>query len=170
LIRTPGHSRLLQGTLIGYWSISGTLDELNRYNEALAAIEPAIRIGDRLVELDPANTEGLRSRDIVRGQRAIVLAHLGRYDEAIKLTQQYQHEKELRAAQAPEDAERVRDVAVMLRPLADFYRSKGDKAGACRVLHQGLQVWSDFDRRWKISEMDRRNELEVIQTLLKQCP
>ncbi len=170
LVRTPGHSRLLQGTLIGYWSISGTLDELHRYNEALAAIEPSIRIGDRLVELDPANTEGLRSRDIVRGQRAIVLAHLGRYDEAIKLTEQYQHEKELRAAQAPEDAERVRDVAVMLRPLADFYRSKGDKGGACRVLHQGLQVWSDFDRRWKISEMDRRNELQVIQALLKQCP
>ena len=106
----------------------------------------------------------------MRGQRAIVLAHLGRYDEAIKLTEGYQREKQLRAQQAPDDAERARDVAVPLRNLAGFYRDKGDKASACRVLHQALDAWNDFDRRWKLTEMDRRGDLQMIQAELKKCP
>ncbi len=170
LAHTPGHWRLLDGALIGFWSISGTLDDLGRYGEALVASETAVRIGDRLVDMDAANAEAIRARNTARDQRAIVLAHLGRYDDAINTTEGSERDREARARLAPDDAERARDVAVPLRSLAGFYSAKGDTAGACRVLRHAAQVWSAFDARWKLSEIDRRNEWDPIQSQLARCP
>ena len=167
LARTPLHRRLLEGTITGYWNISGTLEELKRQPEALAEIERALPLVTQLVALDPGNVEALRYRSIVQGQRAVVLANLRRFDEAITITEADLLLKQARAAQAPEDAERWRDVAVPQRNLAVFYSEKGDRASACRVTRQGIAAWTLVDQKWGLSDLDRRNELEVMRAALK---
>ncbi len=105
---------------------------------------------------------------MVNGQRAIVLANLGRLDEAIRLTEADLALKESRALADAENAERWRDAAVPLRNLATFYRDHKDEAGQCRVLRRGIAAWERIDQRWGLSELDRRNELEVMRAALNQ--
>ena len=170
LATSPRHRRLLEALVIAYWSISGTLGDTGHPRDALPPADRAAQIADRLLELDPDNLEASRLRMTAQGQRAIVLANLGRYDEAIRLLEQNTVEKIERARLAPEDAERARDIAVPLRNIAAIYRDKGDVAGSCRVLRQAVDTWTRLDRRWGLSEYDRKNELGVVQSQLARCP
>jgi serine/threonine-protein kinase len=170
LVRTPRHRRLMDGVLIGYWSIAGTLDEMGRHDQALIADDRAVAMGERLVELDPENVEAWRMRDMARGQRALTLASLGRHMEAIRMIEQSVHERQERALQLPDDAERARDAAVPLRNLAQVYRDYGDGAGSCRALRQAFDSWTRIERHWGLSEFDRKNELAAVQLQLAGCP
>ena len=168
--RFPRHRRLLEGIVIGYWSVAGTLDEMGRYPEALAAADRSVEMAQRLVDVDPANAEAPRMRDTTLSQRAITLANLGRYDEAIRTIEQSLGERAKRAAGAPDNAEIARDVAVPLRNLAKLYRDKGDVAGSCRVLGRAVETWAALDQRFGLAEFDRRNELAVVQKQYAGCP
>ncbi len=168
LQKTPLHRRLLEGTVIGYWSLSGTLDEAGQHGTALVEIERAIPLVKQLIALDPGNFEALRYHSMVHGQKAIVLANLRQFDRAIAITEEDLRLKKTRAEQAPDDAERWRDVAVPQRNLAAFYSDQGDRAGACRATRQAIAAWTAVERRWGLSELDRRNELEVLNKALPQ--
>ena len=170
LARTPVHRRLLQGTVIGHWNISGTLDEMGQHTEALAEIDLAVPLVERLVALDPGNVEALRDEAIISGHRAIVLSNLKRYDEAIAITESGLRLKQERADKSPDDAERWRDLAVPRRNLAVFYLDKGDMANACRVTREGIAAWRYLETRWGLSEQDRRNELDVMRAQLSERP
>jgi tetratricopeptide (TPR) repeat protein len=170
LLRTPVNRRLLEGTVVGHWNISSTLDEMGLHPDALAEIDLATPLVEQLVALDPGNVEGVRSRSLVNGHRAIVLANLGRLDEAIELTERDLVLKQERARRAPENAEAWRDLAVPQRNLAVFYRDKADVPGACRVLRRAIAAWEHVEQRWGLTELDRRNELEVVRgELAKRC-
>jgi serine/threonine protein kinase len=169
LVTHPSHRRLLQGTVIGYWNIAGTLEELGRPGEALAEIEKAVPIAERAVSLDPQNVEAQRYRTMVRDQRALLLGRLGRPAEAIRLIEVGLAEREQRALASPDSAEAVRGVAVPLRNLARLYRDRGDTAGACSVLRGAVDAWEAVDRRWPLSERDRVTELEVARQELARC-
>jgi tetratricopeptide (TPR) repeat protein len=169
LIDHPSHRRLLQATVIGYWSIAGTLEELERPAEALQQIEKAVPIAERAVSLDPQNVEAQRYRTMVRDQQALLLGELGRHAEAIRLTEIGVKEREQRAAASPDSAEAVRGVAVPLRNLARLYRESGDVGNACRVLRQAFDAWEAVGRRWPLSERDRVTELEVVRRELARC-
>lgn len=169
LIKTPRHRRLLNGVLIGYWSIAGTLDESGRHAEALVADDRAVEMGGRLVDSDPGNIEARRMLDMARGQRAMTLASLGRHAEAIRTIEQSVRERQERLLLAPNDAERARDAAVPLRNLAQVYRVKGDLAGTCRVLRQALDRWMQVEQRWGLSDFDRKNELMPVKEQLAGC-
>lgn len=170
LVRTPVHRRLLEGTVIGHWNISSTLDEMGQHAEALVEIDRAVPPVGQLVALDPGNIEALRYRSMIHGHRAIVLGNLKRFEEAIALTELDLRLKQARADQAPDDAERWRDLAVPQRNLAIFYRGKGDAAGACRVTRQAIAAWGLVEQRWGITELDRRNDLDVLKAdLAKHC-
>ena len=166
----PAHRRLLQATVIGYWNISGTLEELDRPAEALTEIEKAVPVAERAVSLDPQNVEARRYRTMVRDQQALLLGELGRHAEAIRLTEIGVREREQRAADSPDSAEAVRGVAVPLRNLARLYRESGDADSACRVLRRAFDAWQAVDRRWPLSERDRIAELEVVRKELATCP
>ncbi len=159
LVRDPHNRRLLEGMLVGYWSLSGTLADLDRPVEALAEIERAVPLADRLQALDPANREAARLARIVHGHRAIMLSNLGRHDEAIALTEANLAITKARSAQVPDDAEALRDTAVPLRTLARFHLAKGDRQAACRVLAAAIRHWTALDDRWPLSDRDRREEL-----------
>ncbi len=169
LQRQPMHRRLLNAAGLAAWSEGGTLDELGRYDEALAALDRGQAISQRLRDIDPENHEAQRQHETVRSQRAMTLGHLGRYDEAIALIEQGLAERHARARLAPEDAERVRDTVVPLRNLAALLNDRGDKAGACRVLRQAEQGWLDIGKRFGLSPRDQRTELETIQGELSRC-
>lgn len=169
LVGHPSHRRLLQGAVIGYWNIAGTLEELSRTAEALREIEKAMPIAERAVSLDPQNVEAQRYRTMVRDEEALLLGRLGRHAEAIRLTEVGLAERELRAAASPDSAEAVRGVAVPLRNLARLYLDSGDRAGSCRVLKRATEAWEAVDRRWPLSERDRANELDVVRAESAAC-
>lgn len=152
------------------WSLSATLVEMGRHAEALAEIDAGLPTAEQLVALDANNVQGLRLRSTLRNQRAQVLGQLGRYDEAIAITEANQREREARAAKAPDDAGPARDAAVPLEPLADLYWRKGDTANACRVMRQAAQAWADIDRRWGLSELDRQQARLAAQQRGARCP
>jgi len=171
LARAPVHRRLLEGAIIGHWNISGTLDDVGQHTEALSEIDQAVPLAERLISLDPANMEALRYRFMIDGQRASVLANLKRYDEAIRIIESDLRPRKERAEAAPDDAERWRDVAVPQRNLAVIYWDKGDAVNACRVTRQGIAAWTHVEKRWGLTEQDRRNELDVLrsQLLARRC-
>jgi tetratricopeptide (TPR) repeat protein len=160
----------MDGVLIGYWSIAGTLDEMGHHEHALVADDRAVAMGERLVDLDPENVEAWRMRDMARGQRALTLASLGRQQEAIRLIEDSVHERQERARQLPGDAERARDAAVPLRNLAQIYWDNGDRAGSCRALRQALDSWTQIEHHWGLTEFDRKNELAAVKVQLTRCP
>ena len=170
LVKAPRHRRLMDGVLIGYWSIAGTLDEMGHHEHALVADDRAVAMGERLVDLDPENVEAWRMRDMARGQRALTLASLGRQQEAIRLIEDSVHERQERARQLPGDAERARDAAVPLRNLAQIYWDNGDRAGSCRALRQALDSWTQIEHHWGLTEFDRKNELAAVKVQLTRCP
>jgi tetratricopeptide (TPR) repeat protein len=49
LQETPHHRKLLEALLVGYWSISGTLNDSGRAKDALIPAEQAVVIGERLL-------------------------------------------------------------------------------------------------------------------------
>jgi serine/threonine-protein kinase len=170
LARAPTDRRLLIGALTGHWYLSSVIAEAGRPDEALRESDLALQIGTRMLELDPQNLEAARMRNAVLADRALVLAAVRRFDEAIALVEDMLVEREARAREAPDDFERARDAAVPLRLLADHYRNKGDRSGACRVLRRALQAWTDLDRRWTLSDFDRRGELEPVRSAAGRCP
>jgi tetratricopeptide (TPR) repeat protein len=168
LLRTPMHRRLLQGAAIGHWSLSGTLDDMGRHTDALAEIDLAVPLVERLLSLDPGNVEALREHSIIHGHRANVLSNLKRYDEAIAIVQANLRQKTARANAAPNDAEPWRDLAVPQRNLANIYWDKGDSASACRVMRDAIAAWTHVEKRWGLGEQDRRTELDVLRKQLAE--
>ncbi|MBK7903482.1 MAG: hypothetical protein IPJ97_11490 [Proteobacteria bacterium] len=169
LVKTPRHRRLMDGVLIGYWSIAGTLDEMGSHEQALIADDRAVAMGERLVDLDPENVEAWRIRDMARGQRALTLASLGRPTKRFACSSTACTGTG-QAQRLPDDAERARDAVVPLRNLSQVYRDYGDAVGACRALRQAIDGWTQIERRWGLAEFDRKNELGVVQLQLARCP
>ncbi|MEP6873284.1 MAG: serine/threonine-protein kinase [Burkholderiales bacterium] len=170
LVESPRHRRLLESTALAHWSLAAVLDELGRHAEALAEIDAGLPIAEQLVALDASNVHGLRVRSTLRNQRAETLGQLGRYDEAIAITEANQREREERVAKAPDDAEPARDAAVPLMPLAALFWAKGDAAAACRLMRQSDQAWTTIDRRWGLSELDRQQQKVSAQLMATRCP
>jgi tetratricopeptide (TPR) repeat protein len=169
LARDPTNRRLLIGATMASWYRASLLAEQDRPAEALQASDDAMRMSTQLLALDPHNVEAMRQHNAVRNDRAIVLARLKRYDEAIALIEASMPEKLARAQRLPDDFESARDLAVPLRLLAQHYRDKGDLAGACRVLREAEQRWEALDRRWGLPDLDRRNDLAEVRRQLARC-
>jgi tetratricopeptide (TPR) repeat protein len=169
LAREPTNRRLLLGATTAYWYTSTVLNELDQLPQALRASDEALRMSIQLVALDPQNIEALRQRNAVRNDRAIVLARLRRFDEAIAMIEESMPEKQARAERLPDDFEAARDLAVPLRLLAQHYRDKGDPAGACRVLREAEQRWVALDQRWGLPALDRRQDLAQVREMLGRC-
>jgi hypothetical protein len=106
----------------------------------------------------------------LHNQRAEALGQLGRYDEAIAITEANQREREARAADTPDDALSARDAAVPLLPLAELYWKKGEAAAACRLMRRAAQVWATIEQRWGLSELDRKQEKVAALLRASRCP
>lgn len=169
LARAPLDRRLLIAATMGRWYVSSVLAELDQPDEALRQSDRALQIAAQMLAIDPDNLEARRMRNAVQNDRAFVLSKLARWDEAIALIEGSLPEKQARAARAPEDSERARDLAVPLRLLASYYDGKGDRAGACRVYRRALDAWTGIDRRWGLADFDRRSELEVVREAAGRC-
>ena len=58
LAKAPRHRKLMEGVLIGTWSIASTLDEMGRYAEALTAVDRSLEIGERAGRAGPGQCRG----------------------------------------------------------------------------------------------------------------
>jgi tetratricopeptide (TPR) repeat protein len=170
LVREPTNRRLLLGATTSYWYTSSVMAELDQLAPALRASDEALRMSNQLIALDPQNIEAIRQRNAVRNDRAMVLARLRRFDEAIAMIEDSVPEKLARAERLPDDFEAARDLAVPLRLLGQHYRDKGDERNACRVLREAEQRWVGLDRRWGLPDLDRRQDLAQVREMLVTCP
>lgn len=165
----PSNRKRLEGALYGHWYLASVRSELGDPVGALDDSDAAMRIVERLLQLDPENVEVRRLARSVSGDRAGILSAAGRHDEAIQLVESTLAAREARVAALPDDAEALRDLAVPLRALAAMHESKGDRAGACRVLTRAHEAWTRLDRRFGLGDFDRKNELAEIDLQLERC-
>lgn len=165
----PSNRKLLEGGIHAHWYLASVRSELGDPIGALDDSDAALRIVERLRQLDPENREAIRIGEAVSGDRAGILSAAGRHDEAIQLVEANLVLREGRIAQYPDDAEALRDLAVPLRTLAAMYERKGDRAGSCKVLVRAHEVWTQVDRRFGLGEFDRKNELAVVDLQLERC-
>jgi eukaryotic-like serine/threonine-protein kinase len=170
LVATPRHRRLLDGSAVGHWSASAALTELGRHTEALTEIDLALPIGAQLLALDAGNVNARRMLSTLRSHRALILGRLARYDQAIALAEDDLRERTLRAMQTPDDAEPVRDAAVPLHGLAELYWKRGNVAAACAASRRAVLAWTAVEKRWGLSALDRRQNLEAVQAAAGRCP
>ena len=171
LVRAPNDRRLLNGALQGYWNLSSAMLDIGASaTDALAVIDKGVAIGERLLSLDPENVDAMRMHGTVINQRALILAKLGRHDEAIALVEGRLASSESRILKAPDDAERARDSVVILRSLAELYEARGDTAKACRAWRRADAGWQMLEKRWSVSALDRKNDVAVVRAKAVACP
>jgi hypothetical protein len=53
-----------------------------------------------------------------------------------------------------------------IRIVEEGVNEKSERA--CRVLRQSVATWTQLDRRWDLSESDKKNELNVVRAELKK--
>lgn len=169
LAHQPSNRKRIEGAIHAHWYLASVRSELGDPNGALDDSDTALRIVERLLQLDPDNLEARRIGEAVSGDRAGILSAAGRHDDAIRLVESNLVVREARITRQPDDAEALRDLAVPLRTLADIYERKGDRVGACKVLGRAHEVWTQVDRRFGLGDFDRKNELAVVEMRLERC-
>lgn len=170
LVRAPNDRRLLDGSSVSLWASSLALSELGRHGDALRDSDTGIATVQRLIALDPGNDNAQRLMLILRSDRAMVLGRLSRHDEAIALAEDVLRERRARAARAPEISEPARDAVVPLHALADLYWRRGDVAAACAASRRAVAAWADYEKRWGLAELDRRQNAEKEREAAQRCP
>lgn len=144
------------------WNISGTLGDIGRPSEALAAARTGIAAVQRLLRFGPdANAEGRLL--ILVSQEANLLSQLGRHSEAAAASARSVAMRERRLRLEPRDGARLRDLAVMLPPHADRLARVGDRPGACRAVRRALDLWQTMRRNGSLDRFDATRQLPVTQ-------
>lgn len=169
LERAPNDRRLLDGSSVSRWAASLALSELGRHAEALVDSDTGIALVGRLIALDPGNDNAQRLMLILRSDRSMVLGRLSRHDEAIALAEDVLRERRARAMRAPDISEPARDAVVPLHALADLYWRKGDTAAACAASRRAIAAWAEYDRRWGLTELDRKQNAEKEREAAQRC-
>jgi tetratricopeptide (TPR) repeat protein len=165
----PNDRRLLDGSSVSLWASSLALSELGRHADALRDSDTGIATVQRLIALDPGNDNAQRLMLILRSDRAIVLGRLSRHGEAIALAEDVLRERRERAARAPEISEPARDAVVPLHALAELYWRQGDRAAACAASRRAIAAWADYEKRWGLTELDRKQNAEKERETAQRC-
>jgi tetratricopeptide (TPR) repeat protein len=169
LERAPNDRRLLDGSAVSRWAASLAASELGRHAEALADSDTGIALVGRLIALDPGNDNAQRLMLILRSDRSMVLGRLARHDEAIALAEEVLRERRARAMRAPEISEPARDAVVPLHALAELYWRKGDTTAACAASRNAIAAWADYEKRWGLTELDRKQNAEKERQAAQRC-
>jgi serine/threonine-protein kinase len=161
-------ARLLERAAYVDFNLADVLDELNRPADALPIIERGIAAADLLLAFD-GSPRSRHMSNIVHMQRAVVLAALRRFSEAVQEAQADIAARRRNAALSAGDYEAQRAVPVALRPLGEIYRSAGDDVRACESFRTAREAWRALEMGHSLTGFDKSNEIKLVDKLVLSC-
>jgi serine/threonine-protein kinase len=135
----------------------------------LADMEIARGYAQALLDIDPNDLSAARIVKVVEGEMAMILASLGRADEAIKLGEKALKEARKSLESDPDNAGYFRDYTNRLYTFADVMNTLGRKKDACRLQRQSMDNWNIIEERWGLSDLDKKNAIKDIKAGLAKC-
>jgi serine/threonine-protein kinase len=160
--------RLLERVAWADYNYAGTLDVLNRDQEALAVVDKGVAAADLMLYFEKSP----RAHHIdngLHGQRSVILSALKRFPEAIAEGEAALAAFRVAAAAAPDDFEAARSVPVNMRPVGEMYWDAGRHAEACRMLAQTRDAWDALARKFRMTGFDMTDERKRVADLLARC-
>jgi serine/threonine-protein kinase len=151
---TPDMARDLA---IVQWTRGGSLDEVGRVAEAIAALEQSSAIMQRQVDADPEDAGSLRLLAVMEGQRGLTLSSAGRMREAIAAASESLAIRRSLSRLQPDQHGFYRDVAIQLNGLGEIHQRAGQRAEACRWFRETIAQFDRLDQRWGMSDFDRND-------------
>ena len=138
------------------FNISGTLAEMpGRSREALAHAQEGVRAVQTALEFgQDANLE--QHLLILSAQEALILADLGRVEEAVTASTRSVVLREARLASAPNDPLRSRELAVALPNHAGILKAAGRRAEACATATRAVELWHSIALRGDLGGRDAK--------------
>jgi len=58
---------------------------------------------------------------------------------------------------------------VPLHALAELYWRQGDRAAACAASRRAIAAWADYEKRWGLTELDRKQNAEKERETAQRC-
>jgi len=151
------------------WSRGGTLDDAGRPREGAAALDEAYRLMEKQVRADPDDMGTLRLLAVIGGQRALTLANAGRLGAALEGAAAALAIRRRLSAEQPEQSGFFRDVAIQLHAFGDIAEMADDRTQACNRYREAVDVFNQLDRRWGMTDFDRKDTYARSVAALRTC-
>lgn len=150
------------------FNISGSLGDMGGHDaEALAAADAGVAMLKQLLSFGP-DAAAEKKLLVLYGQQAAVLESMGRLRDALVPSAQSVKLRERRLARAPDDPQRMRDLAIGLGPNAKLLDKAGQRPAACAAAARSFATWSGIKSAGHLSEFDARKSMPNAQALREQ--
>ena len=138
------------------FNVSSTLQDIpGRSGEALDHAQAGVRAIEAALSFgDDANLE--EHLLVLKGQESLVLADLGRMDEAVLASERSIALRESRLAQVPKDAQRSRELAVALPNHAVILEKSRRNKEACAAANRAVALWQGIQARGELGARDAK--------------
>jgi serine/threonine-protein kinase len=138
------------------FDLSGTLGDMpGRQQEALAIARDGEGLLRRMLAQGP-DAAAEKKLLILYGQEALLLSALGKPQDAVIPSAASIALRERRLAGSPDDAQRMRDLAIGLGSHADRLAEAGLTAEACTAADRTVALWAQISSRNRLSALDAR--------------
>lgn len=150
------------------FNISGSLGDMGgRDAEALAVADAGAERIEALLRMGPDAAAEKRLL-MLYGEQALLLGNLKRTLAAVTPSAKSVALREARLARAPDNPQRMRDLAVGAMPHAELLAAAGRTEEACRTARRGEAMWQAIARRGELSAFDRAKNLPRSGTMVKK--
>lgn len=160
-LRRLGHAR---------WALASALADTGAVDEGLAQIEASSAELRKVVAFDAADDDARRHLHISENARGGILVQAGRIDEGLSLLTETAAERKAIWMARPDEARRMRDYAVEVKPLADLQAKVGRLREACTTYAEARRVFEAIERAGRLTAQDRRDQLgNILKAQEKFC-
>lgn len=151
------------------WTRGGSLDEMGRVDEGVAALSEAESIVRDLVAADRADEGTLRLLAVIGGQLGLTLSSANRFAEAVEAAEASLAIRTRLSRLQPDQQGYFRDVAIQLNGLGDIHRRAGNSPVACNYFRRTVSQFDRLHERWGMSDFDRGDTYARARDALQSC-
>ncbi len=163
--RTGSTPALLIRKAENAFNISGSLGDMGGHDaEALTVARNGIKSLRQLLDFGP-DAAAEKKLLVLLGQEAALLDQMGRFREALVPSLASVSLRERRLAQAPDNPQRLRDLAIGIPPYAELLAKAGASEQACAAAGRAVAIWADIKRKGQLGSLDARKNLPQSGTL-----
>jgi eukaryotic-like serine/threonine-protein kinase len=146
-------------------SVDGPKD----FNKAIELLTEGSNTYRRFVARDPEDTGTLASLLSLEGDRVSALASAGRKNEARTLSDEISRQNDALIKKYPTDLMINRGRARALSSRVELLKRIGGKAAVCAGNRVAHDAWLAFEKKFGLTDSDRRDILVPIESELKAC-
>ncbi|MEP6785205.1 MAG: serine/threonine-protein kinase [Sphingomonadales bacterium] len=141
------------------FNISGSLGDMGGHNaEALAVARNGISSLRQLLGFGP-DAAAEKKLLVLLGQEAAVLDEMGRIREALAPSLASVTLREQRLLHAPDNPQRLRDLAIGITPYAELLAKAGEHQKACEAATRSVAIWTEIRDSGQLGALDARKNL-----------